>query len=120
MKIQELSKKTQLSKDTIRFYEKIGIITKPGRDKSGYRKYDFHFVKQLQMITKAKELGFSLDEIKELSNLLYSKRLTKKKMAKQLELKLQEIVYKMKALNNIKKEIQRALDGVCEYKEILN
>ncbi|MCP5468840.1 MAG: MerR family transcriptional regulator [Deltaproteobacteria bacterium] len=120
MKIQELSKKSKLSKDTIRFYEKIGILSKPSRDNSGYRKYDHHFLKQLNMIAKAKELGFSLDEIKELSDLLYSKSLTKKKMARQLEIKLQEIVYKMKALNKIKKEIQKALDGLCEYKDVLD
>ncbi|MGL1958298.1 MAG: MerR family transcriptional regulator [Colwellia sp.] len=119
MKTKEITEKTGLSRDTIRFYEKENLIPSPSRSSNGYRFYDEQVVTQLKMITRAKELGFTLKEIKELTKLLYSKGLTKKKMSKQLELKNLEIDRKVFALKKIKEEINKALEGMCDYKEHL-
>jgi DNA-binding transcriptional MerR regulator len=64
MKILELEKKTGLPRDTIRYYEKIGMITLPYRNSSGYREYNTKHINELHFIRRAQEVGFSLKEIK--------------------------------------------------------
>lgn len=55
-----------LSIDTVRYYEREGLLEKPGRTASGYRHYQSDAVSRLRFIRQAKELGFSLSEIREL------------------------------------------------------
>ncbi|WP_462159693.1 MerR family transcriptional regulator [Pseudoalteromonas sp. GB56] len=116
MKTKHVVELTGLSKDTIRFYEKEHLIPLPSRDTNGYRVYDEGTVEQLKMITLAKNLGFTLKEIKELSQLLYTNNLTPKAMAEKLTLKGQEIEAKISELSQIKSLIDKALAGMCEYK----
>ncbi|HVI55129.1 MAG TPA: heavy metal-responsive transcriptional regulator [Luteibacter sp.] len=52
--------------DTIRFYEREGLLPEPRRRPSGYREYDQATVSRLRFIRRAKDLGFTLDEIREL------------------------------------------------------
>jgi DNA-binding transcriptional MerR regulator len=66
MKIGELSRKTGLSIDTIRFYEKSGIIKKPDRLKSGYREFNNELVEALKFISHCRSLDISLKQIKTL------------------------------------------------------
>lgn len=55
--------------ETVRFYERKGLIPKPPRSKSGYRQYPVETIHRLRFIRRAKELGFTLREIKELLDL---------------------------------------------------
>ena len=55
-----------LSIDTVRYYEREGLLEKPARTASGYRHYSSDAVARLRFIQQAKELGFSLSEIREL------------------------------------------------------
>ena len=55
--------------ETVRFYERQGLIEEPPRRPSGYREYDDEVVSRLGFIRRAKELGFTLKEIKELLSL---------------------------------------------------
>ncbi len=64
MQIAELEKRSGLSRETLRYYEKQGLISPPLRNTSGYREYDEHTLFELYFVRKAKWLGFSLDEIK--------------------------------------------------------
>lgn len=64
--IGELAKRCGVTADTLRFYEKNQLIRPAGRSKSGYRLYDENNQKQVGFILKAKDLGLSLEEIKEL------------------------------------------------------
>ncbi|GAA3771522.1 Zn(2+)-responsive transcriptional regulator [Terriglobus aquaticus] len=66
MLIGEVAQNTGLSIDTIRFYEKESLIGPPQRSAGGYRLYDEHAVDRLQLIGRAQQLGFSLQEIREL------------------------------------------------------
>jgi len=52
--------------DTIRFYEREGLLPEPKRRPSGYREYDLGTVARLRFIRRAKDLGFTLEEIREL------------------------------------------------------
>jgi MerR family mercuric resistance operon transcriptional regulator len=52
--------------ETIRYYEKIGVMPKPGRSAGGYRVYGQDHVKRLHFVRRGRELGFSLDELRRL------------------------------------------------------
>jgi len=66
LKTSELAAKAQLNKETIRFYEKKGLLPDPVRTDGGYRQYSQKDLERLVFIKNAKELGFALSEIKEL------------------------------------------------------
>ena len=67
--IGEVSKRSGLGVETVRFYEREGLIEKPPRRSSGYRAYPANVVPRLGFIRHAKELGFTLKEIRELLSL---------------------------------------------------
>jgi len=69
MKIGELAKQAQVTVDTIRYYERRQLMPIAKRTSSQYRSYSKHDVKRLLFITHAKELGFTLKEIKTLLSL---------------------------------------------------
>jgi DNA-binding transcriptional MerR regulator len=66
VKIGDLAKKTEVSVDTLRYYEKIGLITDVERSESGYRQYGQHNIEQVYFIRNAQHSGFSLEEISQL------------------------------------------------------
>ncbi len=66
MKIGELARKTGLSIDAIRYYEKQNLIKSQGRTEGGYREFTQDTVKLLQFISKCRALDISLPEIKKL------------------------------------------------------
>lgn len=68
MQIKAFSKKFNVPIDTIRYYEKEGLL-QPKRLKNGYRQYDESCANQLKMIIVLKQLGFSLQEVYQLSSL---------------------------------------------------
>lgn len=64
MKILELEKKVGLSRDTVRYYEKIGVLTPPERGENGYRYYGTTQLNELAFIERGKAIGFTLAEIR--------------------------------------------------------
>lgn len=64
MRIQELVTKTGLSKDTLRYYEKIEVISAPQRGANGYRFYNETHLKEIKFIKFAQSVGFPLSKIK--------------------------------------------------------
>ena len=72
MKINELSKSTHTNIETIRYYEKQGVLQPPKRLANGYRFYDEESIEQLNFIKKCRMLGFSLENIRELNRIRFS------------------------------------------------
>lgn len=68
-KVGEIAEKVEVNVETLRYYEKIKLMPKPKRRESRYRVYDENDLKRLLFIKRAKELGFTLKEIKELFGL---------------------------------------------------
>ena len=66
MAIGKVSQLTGCKIETIRYYERIGMVQDPDRNQGGHRVYQIEQVKQLRFIKRARELGFSLDNIREL------------------------------------------------------
>ena len=63
MKIGEVAKLSGVGIETLRFYERQGLLGRPARTESGYRLYDESVLRQLEFIRRAQTLGFSLAEI---------------------------------------------------------
>lgn len=66
MKIGELAHRAEVGIDTVRYYERQGLLPPPARLASGYRRYDQSDVGRLRFVRRAKALGFTLVEIREL------------------------------------------------------
>jgi MerR family transcriptional regulator, mercuric resistance operon regulatory protein len=68
--IGALAKESAANIETIRYYEKIGLMPKPARSTGGYRLYTTDHLKRLTFIRRGRELGFSLDELRNLLRLV--------------------------------------------------
>lgn len=80
--IGQLAKESGVNLETVRYYERRGLLPKPPRSASAYRLFPAEATRRLRFIQRAKELGFSLKEIRELLSLLASPRMsiTKRKV----------------------------------------
>ncbi|NMP31830.1 MerR family transcriptional regulator [Thalassotalea sp. M1531] len=67
--IGKLAKELNINVETVRFYERKGLIVQPLKPDSGYRMYDNTYANQLKFILKAKALGFTLDEVASLMSM---------------------------------------------------
>ncbi|MAX67632.1 MAG: MerR family transcriptional regulator [Bacteriovoracaceae bacterium] len=105
MQTKDIMKLTGLDRETLRFYEKKGIITIPNRTASGYRKYNDEVVERINFTLMAKEAGFTLGEIKELLDLKESGVSCKAGRDMALE-KMKEVDERMQSLRNIKKVLK--------------
>jgi MerR family transcriptional regulator, copper efflux regulator len=104
MLIGELSKKTGLSKDTIRFYEKMGLIEAKARQAGTrtYMEFSPEMLERIVLITQGKSLGFTLNEIKHLIETWGNSSVPITEKLKVIDLKLDEITEKMQKLEKIK------------------
>lgn len=66
----ELASCTGCNLETIRYYEQIGLMPDPGRTERGYRQYDARHERRLRFIMRGRELGFSIDDLKGLIDLV--------------------------------------------------
>ena len=98
--------------ETIRFYEREGLIAEPPRKKSGYRQYGAATVSRLRFIQRAKALGFSLKEIKELLFLRLDPGTTCDSILGRAEKKILEVGEKIQTLQRMKKALE-ALAAAC-------
>ncbi len=69
LSIGELAKRTRTKVETIRYYERIGLLPEPARTEGNYRSYNDVQLGRLSFIRRARNLGFSLDQVRELLDL---------------------------------------------------
>ncbi len=103
--IGQLAKRAGVNIETIRYYERRGLIPKPSRRESGYRQYTWETVTRIQFIKRAKELGFSLREILELLSLRLDPATTCGDVKKRAEVKIADIEEKIRILQGMKKAL---------------
>ena len=121
----EVARFTGLGGETIRYYEKIGLLQSPPRSSSGYREYPSSVLSRLRFIQSAKKLGFSLDEIRELLALRDEKGHPCVDVRTHTARKIEQIDKKIEVLQVIRDELHELLercegDGVTEKCIILN
>ncbi len=105
--IGQVAKRSGIGLETLRFYERKGLIEEPPRTDSGYRQYPEDVVGRIRFIKRAKELGFSLKEISELLSLRVDPGTTCADVRKQTELKLTDVEEKIRALRRIKTALKK-------------
>jgi len=106
----ELAEKADVNPETLRYYERKALIPKPRRSDGGFRLYDESYVDRLHFIKRAKELGFTLSEIKDLLKLRVGEDATCRDVRAQAEQKLEEVETKIHDL----KRIREALSTLTE------
>lgn len=108
MLIGKLATETGVNIETIRYYERVELLSAPARTEGGHRVYDADHVQRLTFIRRSRELGFSLDDIRTLLALSDGKRDC---AAKELTLRhLADVRGKIASL----KRLERALKGMTE------
>ena len=69
MKIGEIAQRSGSNVETVRYYERIGLLTPPARTDANYRSYSEADAQRLSFIRRARDLGFSIDDVRELLTL---------------------------------------------------
>ena len=108
-----LSKKTRCHIETIRYYERIGLLSKPPRTEGGHRLYGKDQRKRLVFIRRSRELGFSLEEIRTLFRLVDGERYTCQEVKGVTEQHLRDVSKKIADLRRLQK-ILRSISSQCE------
>lgn len=112
MTIGQVARRSGLGIETVRFYERNGLIEEPPRRASGYRQYGEDVVTRLRFIRRAKELGFSLREIKELLSLRLQPETTCAHVKNRAEVKIADIEEKIQSLLRMKAALVK-LTAAC-------
>ncbi len=114
MKIGQLSKRTGLSKDTIRYYERLGLLPAQARDpSSGYKEYTLKTCERLHRIRFAKRLGFSLREIRDVLEGWMQGRLSQQQKSEMLRAKISVIAKQRDLLQEMEQALAAQL-AQCE------
>ena len=116
--IGELAKKSGVTTDTLRFYEKNGLIQPTSRSESGYRLYSENSLEQVRFVLNSKQLGLSLDEIKELLDIRLEATLHSCAEVKSItSAKLELIDEKIRELSKIRNALKKINDACCGQRE---
>lgn len=109
--IGEVAKQAGVNVETVRFYERQGVIDQPPQPDSGYRQYSAELVDRILFIKHAQGLGFSLKEIQELLSLQLGKNATCQDIRQRAEAKLDDVEAKIGSLKRIKKELVKLIEA---------
>lgn len=105
--IGQLAKRTRVNIETIRYYERRGLLPDPPRRESGYRQYSHDAVARLEFIRRGKELGFSLTEITELLALRVDPNTSCADVRTRAEAKIADVREKIQSLSRIEGALTR-------------
>ena len=109
LKRGELAQQARVNIETLRFYERQGLLPEPPRSASNYRLYPADAVRRVRFIKRAQELGFSLSEIDELLSLRASPKAKCADVRGRAEAKVADIDLKIKSLRSMKKALSNLM-----------
>lgn len=105
MTIGQLAKEAGVNVETVRFYEREGIIPQPARPQTGYRLYGPQIARRIRFIREAQDLGFSLTEIRQLLALRVDPTTSCAEVKSAAEAKISSIDEKIEALRTMRKAL---------------
>ncbi len=114
--IGQVAKQAGVNVETVRYYERQGLIPEPPRRASGYRQYSTDFVKRIRFIKRAQTLGFSLKEITELLDFRIEHDTACDEVRIRAEQKVASIDEKIRTLERMK-EVLDELIIACHHRE---
>jgi Hg(II)-responsive transcriptional regulator len=116
--IGKLAKAADVGVETIRYYERRGLIDQPPKQNGGYRQYPEATFQRIRFIKNNQALGFTLSEIGGVLHLLDGKEMNCTHAAKMINLKISEIDQKIEALHRVKQLLKKLTNsiGKCDTK----
>jgi DNA-binding transcriptional MerR regulator len=108
LQIGDLARQTGLSADTIRFYERERLLRRPVRSSGGFRLFSQSDVADLAFIRNAQNLGFSLEEIRDLVDMKNARHSDCAEMERTLKRKIATVRVKISALRKLERELKQA------------
>lgn len=112
-----LAKKTRVNIETIRYYEKIGLMPDPPRTSGGHRVYDESFLNRLRFIRRYRELGFTIVELRELLAMVEAGDYSCAEVLENTKAHLERIKSKIKDLRKMEKTL-KAISARCSGKDV--
>ena len=112
LSIGEVAERAEVHVETLRYYERRGIVEKPPRTPSNYRAYPRETVARVRFVKRAQELGFTLAETKDRLSLRTTPRACRADVRTRAEAKIRDIDQKMRDLRRMKKALS-ALVADC-------
>lgn len=119
MTIGALAEAAGVNVPTVRYYERRGIIPRPPRTSSGYRRYDQAFLDRIRFIRRAQELGFTLEEIGDLLALRVDDRRACSIVEEATRAKLADVQAKIRDLQRLRNVLNRLVRS-CQEREPTN
>lgn len=113
LRIGEVARSAGVNIQTLRYYERRGLVVPPFRRHSGQREYDEEDVRRVRIIKAAQRLGFTLAEIREMFDLSAHRRATGELHARALA-KLAEIDARIAALQAMRADLTAVVDAECD------
>lgn len=117
MLIGDLSRACDCPAETIRYYERVGLLPAARRRRNGYREYDTSHLKYLRFILRAKRLGFTQDEVRQLVILARQKGGSCSKVLAIIEQQHVEVHKRIAELQGIEKALSRLKRNCCKKGE---
>ena len=111
--IGKLAKRAHVNVETVRYYERLELISKPPKPESGYRQYSQDSIARIIFIKRAQELGFSLKEISELLTLRVDPETTCNDFKKRAMIKIAGIEVRINSLQKMKRALKK-LTASCD------
>lgn len=109
--IGAVAKRAGVAIDTIRYYEREGLLPEPLRRASGYRHYNESVINRLRFIRRAKDLGFTLEEIRDLLALSADRHRGVKAVKQRAEQRLASIDARIAELMRIRKGLEQLIEA---------
>jgi DNA-binding transcriptional MerR regulator len=113
-RIGEVRRRLGMSADTLRYYEKIGLLPRVARNGSGVRRYERADLARLKFIQRARLMNFSLDEIRDLLQFRSDPSGSKAQVRELTRRKLDDIGARVDALQSLRRELDLLMDACTE------
>ena len=109
MNVGEAARRSGVSAKMVRHYEALGLLPKVGRTESGYRQYSEAEVHTLRFIKRARELGFSMDEIAELVGLWQNRRRASANVRRIAQKHADELAQRIEAMQAMQRTLKHLI-----------
>ena len=116
MRISEAAGAAGVNVETVRYYERRGLLEQPRRPVTGYRQYPDEVVRIVRFAKRAQDLGFTLDDVEELLRLRANTRRGRERAREVAERKLREVEHKMQQLRQMQATLRRLIEA-CRSSE---
>jgi Hg(II)-responsive transcriptional regulator len=120
MTIGQVARRAEVNVETVRFYEREGLLTRPARPRRGFRHYSADVVERVRFIRRAKAVGFTLEEVQQLLSLRATSGAKCEAVRERALSKVAQVEQKLRDLRRLRAALVRLADschGECEVDE---